>query len=210
LWHSRSVAQRTAFPLLCWPAWLIRDLGLLSLHLWSMPDIEQLPSGLPMAVSAALPGRAWNRWTVRHGLPAVSVPHCQDALSQPRRLSGSLPASGPSGIAAVGGSRGELVMVDQQSLVPTPRGLVPVTTCWMCGIGLSPGQMVADGGSACADVRWYCLDMRGCTELWTSRPARPADLRHGTAGSFEEAEQTANLPRRRPASAGTGAGDRSR
>src|SRR5690348_11948325 len=62
------------------------------------------------------------------------------------------------------GSRGELVMVDQQSLVPTPRGLVPVTTCWMCGIGLSPGQMVADGGSACADVRWYCLDMRGCTE----------------------------------------------
>jgi hypothetical protein len=33
-------------------------------------------------------------------------------------------------------------------------------------------QMVADGGSACADVRWYCLDTWGCTERWTSRSAR--------------------------------------
>jgi hypothetical protein len=28
---------------------------------------------------AALPGRAWARWTARHGRPAVSVPHCQDS-----------------------------------------------------------------------------------------------------------------------------------
>jgi hypothetical protein len=70
--------------------------------------------------------------------------------------------------------------------------------------------MVADGGSACADVRWYCLDMRGCTERWTSRPATPADIGHGGAGNVEEAGQAANLPRRRPASTVTGPGGRSR
>jgi hypothetical protein len=95
-------------------------------------------------------------------------------------------------------------MADQQSLVPVPRGLVSVTTCWMCGIRLSPGHMVADGGSACADLRWYCLDMRGCTERWTSRPAGPTDIHHGTAENAEAAGQAADLPRRRSASAGTG------
>jgi hypothetical protein len=69
--------------------------------------------------------------------------------------------------------------------------------------------MVADGGSACADLRWYCLDMRGCTERWTSRSARPADIRHSTAENAGEAGQEANLPRRRPASAGIGPGDQS-
>lgn len=100
-------------------------------------------------------------------------------------------------------------MADQQSLVPAPRGLASVTTCWMCGIRLSGGHMVADGGSACADLRWYCLDMRGCTERWTSRSARPADIRHSTAENAGEAGQEANLPRRRPASAGIGPGDQS-
>ena len=55
----------------------------------------------------------------------------------------------------------------------------------MCGIRLYPGQMVADGGSACADVRWYCLDMRGCTERWTSRLARHGDLVEGSAVTAE-------------------------
>jgi hypothetical protein len=31
--------------------------------------------------------------------------------------------------------------------------------------------MIADGGGACADVRWYCLDKLACTERWTSRAA---------------------------------------
>jgi hypothetical protein len=42
-------------------------------------------------------------------------------------------------------------------------------SCWMCGIRLRADQMVADGGSACSDVRWYCLDTRGCTQRWTTR-----------------------------------------
>jgi hypothetical protein len=42
--------------------------------------------------------------------------------------------------------------------------------------------MMADGGSACADVRWYCLDKRGCTERWTVRATGPGDLRLSNAG----------------------------
>lgn len=102
------------------------------------------------------------------------------------------------------------LMTDQQGLVPAPRGLVSVTTCWMCGIRLSPGHMVADGGSACADLRWYCLDVRGCTERWTSRLARPGDVRPGTEGNTGEAGQAAYLPSRPLASAGSGPGGKSR
>jgi hypothetical protein len=102
------------------------------------------------------------------------------------------------------------MMADQQSRVPAPRGQVSVTTCWMCGIRSSAGHMVADGGSACADLRWYCLDLRRCTERWTSRWARPADIRPGPAANVEDAGQAADLPRRGPASAGISPGDRSR
>ena len=54
-------------------------------------------------------------------------------------------------------------------------------SCWMCGIRLPAHQMVADGGSACLDLRWYCQDTRACTERFTSRPARPAAIGQGTA-----------------------------
>jgi hypothetical protein len=60
-----------------------------------------------------------------------------------------------------------------------------VKSCWLCGIRLYPGQLVADGGSACADVRWYCLDMRACTERWTSRLASHGDLGEGAGGTPE-------------------------
>jgi hypothetical protein len=35
-----------------------------------------------------------------------------------------------------------------------------IERCWLCGIRLPIAQMVPDGGSACADLRWYCRDMR--------------------------------------------------
>jgi hypothetical protein len=60
-----------------------------------------------------------------------------------------------------------------------------VKSCWLCGIRLYPGQLLADGGNACADVRWYCLDMRTCTERWTSRLASQTDLREGGTGTLE-------------------------
>jgi hypothetical protein len=58
-------------------------------------------------------------------------------------------------------------------------------SCWMCGIRLPAEQMVADGGSACPDLRWYCRDTWACTERWTSRPARPAAVGQGTAETPE-------------------------
>ncbi|MGN6679083.1 MAG: hypothetical protein ACTHKL_15070 [Streptosporangiaceae bacterium] len=45
-------------------------------------------------------------------------------------------------------------------------------SCWMCGNRQPTSQMVADGGHACADLRWYCRDARACTERWTARPAQ--------------------------------------
>lgn len=101
-------------------------------------------------------------------------------------------------------------MSEHDGLVPAPRGLVSPTTCWMCGIRTGPGMMLADGGGACPDVRWYCLDVRGCTERWTSRRARAADIRYGGAGSAEDATGAAGLPRRHPVSTSTGPGYRSR
>ena len=65
----------------------------------------------------------------------------------------------------------EQAMADQQR--PVPFGAEPVTvrSCWMCGVRLSADQMVADGGSACHDLRRYCRDTWACTQRWTSRPA---------------------------------------
>ena len=74
-------------------------------------------------------------------------------------------------------------MSDQQFLAPVREPATAVRSCWLCGIHLSADHMVADGGSACADVRWYCLDTRACTQRWTSPPARSADIRPGAAGT---------------------------
>lgn len=43
-----------------------------------------------------------------------------------------------------------------------------IESCWLCGIRLRVDQLVPDGGSACPDVRWYCRDMIGCTQRWTT------------------------------------------
>jgi hypothetical protein len=56
-----------------------------------------------------------------------------------------------------------------------------VKSCWMCGIRLSADQMVADGGSTCPDLRWYCRDTWACTERWTWRLARSAAIDQGAA-----------------------------
>ena len=47
--------------------------------------------------------------------------------------------------------------------------------CSLCGIALSTGLMVPDGGQACADIRWYCKDAKSCTERWTARPGATPD-----------------------------------
>ena len=59
--------------------------------------------------------------------------------------------------------------------------------CWMCGIRLPTALLVPDGGSACADVRWYCRDLRACTGRWTvgARPylGGPGKAVGGKAGA---------------------------
>ncbi len=49
-------------------------------------------------------------------------------------------------------------------------GRAAVQACWLCGIRLPTGQLVADGDPARGDVRWYCQDTHSCTERWTARP----------------------------------------
>jgi hypothetical protein len=61
-----------------------------------------------------------------------------------------------------------------------PAVLAVVHSCWLCGIRLPATSLVADGGSACADLRWYCRDVRKCTTHWTARPAKRPDLDQGT------------------------------
>jgi hypothetical protein len=70
-----------------------------------------------------------------------------------------------------------------------------VAECTMCGATRPLGLLVPDGGEACPDVRWYCKDVKSCTERWTTalpqqradvsqetQPATP--LRPGPARSF--------------------------
>ena len=58
-----------------------------------------------------------------------------------------------------------------------------VQSCWLCGTRLPAREMVADGGAACADQRWYCADTRRCTERWTSRWSTGVGAGHGRAGN---------------------------
>ena len=57
-----------------------------------------------------------------------------------------------------------------------PRPLA-VAQCSMCGTALPLGLLVADGGQACADIRWYCKDTQSCTERWTTASGPSARTR---------------------------------
>jgi hypothetical protein len=75
-------------------------------------------------------------------------------------------------------------------LLPAPVATGETTAdgteaCWLCGIRLGVSQLVADGSSACADVRWYCLDAAACTERWTSASA----ARNGIHGDLAQGSQ---------------------
>jgi len=73
-------------------------------------------------------------------------------------------------------------MAYQDHLIAVPAARNTVESCWMCGIRLPTDRLIADGGSACPDVRWYCQDSRACTERWTSRAAGSVAARpDGTA-----------------------------
>jgi len=91
---------------------------------------------------------------------------------------GSCSSSGWGAGLAAGSRGGELVMAEQIH-TSLPEGSATwratVVSCWLCGIHLRKQQMVPDGSSAWADIRWYCKDAQACTERWTaSRRQRQA------------------------------------
>jgi hypothetical protein len=68
----------------------------------------------------------------------------------------------------------------------------------MCGMRLPADQMVADGGGACLDLRWYCRDTWACTERWTWRSARPAVGQGRAEAPKTSGEQPADTDVARP------------
>ena len=95
---------------------------------------------------------------------------------------------------------GELAITDQRRPGPSRAEPARVRSCWMCGIRLSADQMMADGGSACHDVRWYCRDTWACTERWTSQSVRPSLSSQDTETSNTPAGQATHMHVARPVS----------
>ena len=54
--------------------------------------------------------------------------------------------------------------------------------CSMCGTALPLGLLVADGGQACTNIRWYCKDAKSCTERWTTARGQFARTRMHAGG----------------------------
>lgn len=69
-----------------------------------------------------------------------------------------------------------------------------VQSCWLCGTRLPAREMVADGGSACPDLRWYCADTRRCTERWTSRWSTGVGSVRGHAGPPQAGQERSAVP----------------
>ena len=95
----------------------------------------------------------------------------------------------------------ERIMIEQQRSDLPGREQALVRCCWMCGIRLSADQMVADGGSACSDLRWYCRDTWACTARWTSHPAGLTAARRSTAEPSDTRGERAGAGDAQPAPA---------
>ena len=99
------------------------------------------------------------------------------------------PAARAEATARPVGLRGEQIMTNREDPAPFVGSSSQIRSCWMCGIHLPASQMMADGGSACHDVRWYCRDTWGCTRRWTSRPARLTAIRPDAAEPLEAPDE---------------------
>ena len=56
------------------------------------------------------------------------------------------------------------------------RRPLEVAECALCGVARPLGLLVPDGGPACTGIRWYCKDVKSCTERWTTAQLhRPDD-----------------------------------
>jgi hypothetical protein len=43
-----------------------------------------------------------------------------------------------------------------------------MAVCSLCGAARPLGLLVPDGSPGCADVHWYCKDVKSCTQRWTT------------------------------------------
>lgn len=116
--------------------------------------MSESASARPENPAAEDPGPRW-LWSNRP----------QEQASQPQE-----PAIRPQEQVA-GPSAGGRDTVSGDSLLAGPA----TERCWLCGARLAVQMMVADGGSGCADVRWYCRNTRVCTDRWTAQRARRLD-----------------------------------
>jgi hypothetical protein len=95
--------------------------------------------------------------------PQASSVVAMPQVSQPEQVPVSFRVT-PAGAATAG-------------LGDNHRRPLEVAECCMCGIARPLALLVPDGGGACADIRWYCKDVKSCTERWTTGvSSRPAHL----------------------------------
>ena len=87
----------------------------------------------------------------------IMAPHASSAMPLPLE-------TGPEQLPV--GPRLTLAEPSAAAQHDRPRPL-EVAQCSMCGTALPLGLLVADGGQACANIRWYCKDTKSCTERWT-------------------------------------------
>ena len=134
-------------------------------------------------------------WAAGRGHPPFEVPAAPV----------NVPAARAETIARAAYFPGEQAVTGQLRSVRYWAEQANAKSCWMCGIRLPADQMVADGGSSCPDLRWYCRDTWACTGRWTSRPATPAAIGEGTAETPETpGEQATGAAAARPVLARTG------
>ena len=64
-----------------------------------------------------------------------------------------------------------------------------VAPCSLCGVTRPLGLLFPDGDRTSEDVRWYCRDVRSCTERWTSALPRRSAGRSETFGDVGTAAE---------------------
>jgi len=120
--------------------------------------MSESTSARPENPAADGQGPRW-LWSDRPQQPANPSPEPAGQPQEPAR---------PPQKQVAGPSAGGLDAVSVDSVLAGPA----TERCWLCGARLAVQMMVADGGSGCEDVRWYCRNTRVCTDRWTARRAR--------------------------------------
>jgi len=136
------------------------------------------------------PGDRLANWAAEREHPPFEAPSAPVNIPAPRTGTAARAETSPGEQAITGQLRSVRYWTQQAN----------AKSCWLCGIRLPAGHMVADGGSACLDLRWYCQDTSACTERWTSRPAGRAAIDEGAAETPQTpGEQAPGTEATRPA-----------